>query len=86
MANSYLRADSAHANPTLQTAHRSVLLREIRSVCDRHGIAPSRFGRDACNDPALITNLHNGRDPGAAVRAKIAGHIAALCSLNAMEA
>ena len=37
------------------------LIAKIEAFCDRHGMAESRFGREAVNNPAFVGNL---RDPG----------------------
>lgn len=40
------------------------LLRAIERHISRHGIAPTRFGRDAVGDPRLVHDLRRGREPG----------------------
>lgn len=37
------------------------LLTEIDSFCERHDIAPTRFGQLALNDKAFVAQLRNGR-------------------------
>jgi hypothetical protein len=37
---------------------------------------PTLFGREAVNDPRLVGDLTNGRQPGAAVTARIDAYIA----------
>lgn len=37
------------------------LVREIEAFCERHGLSASRFGREAVNDTALVTDLRAGR-------------------------
>ncbi|PWC81278.1 hypothetical protein [Azospirillum sp. TSH64] len=39
------------------------LLAEIRSFLTETGLAPSRFGRLAANDPHLVSDLESGRSP-----------------------
>ncbi len=42
----------------------------------RSGMAPTRFGRLAANDPRLVRDLRHGREPGAAMIARIEKFIA----------
>lgn len=37
------------------------LITTIESFLGRHGMAPTRFGRDAVGDPNLLTDLREGR-------------------------
>lgn len=39
------------------------LLREIEPFLRRSGMAPTRFGRDAVNDPRFVFDLRRGREP-----------------------
>lgn len=38
-----------------------VILMEIETVLRERGVAPSRFGRTAVNDPRLVFDLRRGR-------------------------
>ena len=55
-----------------------MLEREITAFLDRTGMAVTTFGRRAVNDPRLVLDLRNGREPGqrtvARVRTFIADH------------
>lgn len=74
MASSYLGADVARANPTIQP----VSLSHIRRACRVHSVPYSRFGRQAANDPNLIRDLLNGRELRPATLVKVAAYIASL--------
>ena len=52
------------------------LLIEIDRYCRRTGLPPSKFGRMAVRDPRLIHDLKMGRQPGPAIRARIAAFMA----------
>lgn len=75
MATASLRADSACANARRNPAY---LALEVSAFLRRTDIAPSRLGRDAVNDPALVTDLFNGRIVRPATAAKVREHIARL--------
>lgn len=47
------------------------ILRRIERHLRATGEPPSRFGRAAANDPRLVADLKNGRQPGASVLARI---------------
>ena len=51
------------------------LLGIVEQALADSGTAPSRFGRDAVNDPALVLDLRAGRQPRAAARAAILAHV-----------
>lgn len=51
------------------------VLREIERYLVRAKIAPTRFGRDVANDPRLVLDMRNGREPRPATIAKIRAHI-----------
>jgi hypothetical protein len=38
------------------------LLEDIRAFCEARGMALTRFGKDALNDPAFVANLMSGRE------------------------
>jgi hypothetical protein len=40
------------------------LLREIEGYLRASGMKPTVFGRAAVNDPRLVHDLRNGREPG----------------------
>lgn len=52
------------------------LLWEINRFCRRTGMPPTKFGRLAVNDPRLVHDLSRGREPGPAMRARVAAFIA----------
>lgn len=39
------------------------LIGRIEAFCRRHGLAESRFGRDAVNNPAFVDGLRGGTSP-----------------------
>ena len=47
------------------------ILADILAFCERHNVAPSRFGADAVGDRALVTNLKDGREVRSTTRARI---------------
>lgn len=55
--------------------------REVEKFLKRTGMPPTKFGRLAVNDPRLVGDLRNGREPGSRVAARImtfiAGQVAA---------
>lgn len=44
------------------TSLRDQLLADIEAFLTRTGMDPSRFGRDAMNDPAFVPRLRDGAD------------------------
>lgn len=40
-----------------------MLIRTVESFLSRHGMSASQFGRDAAQDPRLVTDLRAGRAP-----------------------
>ena len=48
----------------------------VRRFLRATGMPPTLFGREAVNDPRLVGDLTNGRQPGAAVTARIDAYIA----------
>lgn len=40
------------------------VLRNIQKFLNRSGMPPTKFGRLAVNDPRLVGDLRNGREPG----------------------
>jgi len=52
----------------------------LLSMIERHlrnsGIAPTRFGRDAVNDPRFVLDLRNGREPRPATAERVSAYIA----------
>ena len=48
------------------------ILNSIDLFLERHGMAPSRFGRDATGDPQLINSIRRGRSPSLKVLQQIA--------------
>lgn len=47
------------------------LLRRIERHMRRSGMPPTRLGRAAVNDPNLVRDLRAGREPGAALTARV---------------
>nr|WP_299593981.1 hypothetical protein [Sphingomonas bacterium] len=39
------------------------------------GVAPTRFGRDAVNDPRFVLDLRNGREPRASTAERVVTYI-----------
>ncbi|MEX6725238.1 hypothetical protein [Parapedomonas caeni] len=56
------------------------LLMHVERVILDHNIAPSRFGRDALNDPRLVFDLRRGRRIKSQNRRKISQFIAKLAT------
>lgn len=52
-----------------------VTLAEIETVLRERGVAPSRFGRGAVNDPRLVFDLRRGRRLGAANAARVQNYL-----------
>jgi hypothetical protein len=75
MATSYLRADSVRANPSLQSPNLRIA---ISAALKRHGIPPTRFGRDAVGDPRFVLDLRNGREPRPKMEQRVREFIAML--------
>lgn len=46
-------------------------LRSIETFLRRHGMAPTRFGRDAARDPRLVFDLRLGREPSARMQRRL---------------
>ncbi len=43
----------------------------VSEFIDRTGLAPSRFGFEACGDPNFVTDLRAGREPRESTRSKV---------------
>lgn len=52
------------------------MLRKIELYLKKTAMPPTRFGRLAVNDPRLVGDLKNGREPGAHLVARIEAFIA----------
>ena len=50
--------DTTYRSVSLPTLH---MIQRINDACRTHGIAVSRFGRQAVGDPRLLSDLMNGR-------------------------
>jgi hypothetical protein len=52
----------------------------LLSMIERHlrnsGVAPTRFGRDAVNDPRFVLDLRNGREPRPSTAERVSAYIA----------
>ena len=51
------------------------LLWTIEKHLRRTGTPPSRFGRMAINDPRLVNDLRNGRQPGLRTERRVRAYI-----------
>lgn len=51
------------------------LLRTIEVYLRRTGMTPTRFGRDAVQDPRLIHDMKRGREPGRAMTERVLAFI-----------
>ncbi len=49
--------------------------REVEQFLQRTGMPRTKFGRLAVNDPRLVGDLRNGRQPGPRMTARIASFI-----------
>ena len=52
------------------------MLHEILAFCTKHSIPVTRFGRESCNNPRLISDLRLGAQPRPASIAKIRAYMA----------
>ena len=52
------------------------VLRKIELYLKKTAMPPTRFGRLAVNDPRLVGDLKNGREPGSHVVARIEAFMA----------
>jgi hypothetical protein len=52
------------------------MLRKIEIYLKESAMPPTRFGRLAVNDPRLVGDLKNGREPGSSVVARIEAFLA----------
>ena len=52
------------------------MLRKIELYLKKTAMPPTRFGRLAVNDPRLVGDLKNGREPGSRVVARIEAFLA----------
>jgi hypothetical protein len=53
------------------------ILARIEGFCERHAMTESRFGRDALNNPALVSGLRAGGNPTLQTLERIAAFIEA---------
>ncbi|MFM9827508.1 MAG: hypothetical protein ACKVOB_02030 [Sphingomonas sp.] len=51
------------------------VLRDIEHFLARAKMAPTRFGREVVNDPRLVLDMRNGREPRPTTVAKIRSYI-----------
>ena len=51
------------------------LLRRIERYLKASGTPPTRFGREAVRDPRLVHDLRRGREPGAAITARVSAYL-----------
>lgn len=52
------------------------MLRKIELYLKETAMPPTRFGRLAVNDPRLVGDLKNGREPGSRIVARIEAFLA----------
>ncbi|MEO1169081.1 MAG: hypothetical protein AAFW97_10270 [Pseudomonadota bacterium] len=52
------------------------LLIEIDRFLRKTDMPPTRFGREACNDPRFVFDVRRGRECGSKVRARVQTYIA----------
>ena len=52
------------------------MLRKIEIYLKRTAMPPTRFGRLAVNDPRLVGDLKNGREPGSRIVARVEAFLA----------
>jgi len=52
------------------------VLRNIQKFLKTSGMPPTKFGRLAVNDPRLVGDLRNGREPGARMVRRIEAFLA----------
>lgn len=50
-----------------------MLIRSIETFLHRHAIAPTLFGREAAQDPRLVSDLRGGREPRSALDQRLRG-------------
>lgn len=48
-----------------------MLIREIEKFLKHTGMPPTKFGRLAAQDPRLVGDLRNGREPRAAMTSRV---------------
>jgi hypothetical protein len=53
------------------------IIARIEDFCARHEMKPSRFGREATNNPALLNHLRAGGNPTLETMQRIADFMAA---------
>lgn len=61
------------------------LIARIKAFLDRHGMAPTRFGREATGEPQLISSIEAGRSPSLKLLQRIAAFMAEQDAKAAME-
>ena len=66
--------------------HPRTLIGLVEHALATHGVSPTRFGRDAVNDPALVADLRAGRRPRGETRAAIMAHVDAIRAGKAVRA
>lgn len=52
------------------------LLRAIELFLRENGMTPTRFGREAANDPRLVHDLRSGREPRPKTQERVLSFIA----------
>ena len=54
-----------------QSGHNSKLVKVIERFLQRHGMSPTRLGREACGDVNLVRQLRQGRELRAATLLRV---------------
>lgn len=76
MAGATYRADSARNNPTTQSPNLRLV---ISAAMRRYNIPPTRFGREAMNDPRFVLDImRHDRECRPATEARARAYIASL--------
>ena len=57
-------------SPSRMHTRTPMLIRSIEPFLRRHRMAPTIFGRLAAQDPRLVFDLRDGREPGGAMEAR----------------
>lgn len=52
-----------------------MLIRTVETFLARHGMSASQFGRDAAQDPRLVSDLRGGRAPRPPLDQRVRGFI-----------
>ena len=50
-----------------------MLIRSVEQFLRRHAMSPTMFGREAAQDPRLVTDLRSGREPRSPLDQRLRG-------------